>query len=34
VSLLEREGVEKFVTAWNDLLSSVGSELTRLGADS
>ncbi|MBA3744629.1 transaldolase [Sporichthya sp.] len=34
VDRLEREGVEKFVTAWNDLLASVGSELTRLGADS
>ena len=32
VDLLEREAVEKFVTAWNDLLGSVGSELTRLGA--
>jgi transaldolase len=34
VEVLEREGVEKFVTAWNDLLGSVGSELTRLGAES
>jgi len=34
VGLLEREGLEKFATAWNDLLGSVGSELTRLGADS
>jgi transaldolase len=33
VDLLEREGVEKFITAWTDLLNSVGSELTRLGAE-
>jgi transaldolase len=30
VDLLEREGVDKFVTAWGDLLSSVGAELDRL----
>jgi transaldolase len=30
VDLLESEGVEKFVSAWNELLSSVGAELQRL----
>jgi transaldolase len=30
VSLLEREGVDKFITAWDDLLGSVGAELERL----
>ncbi|HUR73621.1 MAG TPA: transaldolase [Sporichthya sp.] len=33
VDLLEREAVEKFVASWTDLLTSVDSELTRLGAD-
>ncbi|MGQ0632169.1 MAG: transaldolase [Sporichthyaceae bacterium] len=31
--LLEREGVEKFVTAWTELLASVGAELERLGKE-
>ncbi|HEY3605826.1 MAG TPA: transaldolase, partial [Sporichthyaceae bacterium] len=30
VSLLEREGVDKFIAAWDDLLGSVGAELERL----
>jgi transaldolase len=30
VRVLEEEGVEKFVTSWNELLESVGSELERL----
>jgi transaldolase len=30
VELLEREGVEKFVTAWDDLLSSLGAEMEKL----
>jgi transaldolase len=34
VDLLERQGVATFVTAWNDLLASVGSELQRRGAES
>ncbi len=34
VDLLEEEGVEKFASAWNDLLASVGAELTRLGGAS
>jgi transaldolase len=34
VDLLEREGIDKFIHAWNDLIDSVGSELTRLGAES
>ncbi len=33
VNLLEREGVEKFISAWNDLLGSVGAELIRLGGE-
>ncbi len=34
VDLLEREGVDKFMTAWQELLDSVGAELTRLAAQS
>ncbi|HZE67791.1 MAG TPA: transaldolase [Sporichthyaceae bacterium] len=30
VEVLEREGVEKFITAWDDLLASVGTELDKL----
>jgi transaldolase len=30
VDLLEREGVDKFMAAWDDLLGSVGAELDRL----
>jgi len=30
VQVLEDEGVQKFVTSWNELLGSVGSELERL----
>jgi transaldolase len=30
VRVLEEEGVEKFVSSWNELLESVGSELERL----
>jgi transaldolase len=30
VDLLEREGVAKFITAWEELLGSVGAELERL----
>jgi transaldolase len=30
VDLLEREGVEKFVTAWDNLLGSVGAEMEKL----
>jgi transaldolase len=34
VRVLEDEGVEKFVTSWNELLDAVGSELERLGGQS
>ncbi|MGQ0844905.1 MAG: transaldolase [Sporichthyaceae bacterium] len=33
VDLLEREGVEKFVAAWEDLLSSVATSLSRVRAE-
>jgi transaldolase len=32
VDLLEREGVEKFVTAWDELLGSISAEMERLRA--
>jgi transaldolase len=32
VDTLEREGVEKFVTAWDELLHSISGELDRLRA--
>jgi transaldolase len=33
VQVLEDEGVEKFETSWNDLLSSTRSELERLAKE-
>ncbi|MGQ0465433.1 MAG: transaldolase [Sporichthyaceae bacterium] len=33
VDLLEQEGVEKFVAAWDDLIASVGASLSRVQAE-